>query len=184
MLWGGLEVEILFLPASYHDILFMLILGLSIDPRERRIKYYHMVCWFMAGLFLVQSALQVFDIRPPGENGAYDLYTDNIANGLYILAFIVAISVMIKLKMLKWRSNTVFLYSAVTLFLAVNFLLTMSAVRELVVNYSLVYDITYYLVLYAIVLSVNGPINVFIRNCYNSVSGLLHTSGLHIRGIK
>lgn len=184
-LWGGFDFNILFLPASFHDLIYLSILCASLRciTTDRRYRHFYLVCWFIAGLFLVQSALQVFDIRPPGAEGEYSLYTDNIANGLYCLAFISTVSCLIRAKMLKWRGNTAFVYVVIMSFLAFNFLLTWDYIRSLLSSYAYTYDIIYYVSMYMIVLSVNERVNDFVRGCCNSVSDLLYRSGVYIRKV-
>lgn len=179
--WGGMDFYILGLPASFHDVIYLLILSLAINPKDRRQSYHVVVCWFVAGLFIVQSLLQIFDLRPPGDAGLYDLYTDNIANALYIAGFLLLLSRLTALKIIRFTGRSVYFYIISMLFLAFNALLTVDSVRDVVKNYALAYDIIYYVCLYMISLSTCRPINDFIRNSFDRVRGRLHFSRHYIQ---
>ena len=180
-LWSGMDYSILALPASYHDVIYILILALAINPQNGKQPYHLFACWYVAGLFIIQSLLQIFDLRPAGETGTYQLYADNILNSIYILLYLFSISILVVANKARFGGQEKYLFSVLILFLAFNSLLTFDFVRDGVKNYALIYDSVYYVALYAITLSTCGPINEFVCSSYNRVRGLLHISRFNIQ---
>lgn len=167
MLWGGMDYLILFVPASLHDLMYLILLLLAIDFDDRRKSYLSLVAWFVALLFLVQSFMQVADVRPPGDSGKYDLYLDNMVNGFFISSFIALSAVLIFLRFIRLDEKMIYFFGILVLFLALNLLLTVGEVRNMVNDYLLVYDVSYYLFLYLVVISANGRAGELIRFCVN-----------------
>ena len=180
-IWGGMDNYILFLPASFHDLIFLSILAASIDLGSRRKSYHCTVCWFVALLFVAQSFMQIVDFRPPGGLGSYDLYYDNIVNGVFLAAFMSVTAFMIKLKRLRWDTRMRVFYGLTSVFLASNLFLTVPVVRSLMDNYAFVYDIIYYSVIYFVVLSSNGRIGELIRYCLDGFGAVLRGGRVHLR---
>lgn len=180
--WQGMEFYVLGLPASLHDIFFLFILTTSINLKDRRKNYQLLVCTFVAGLFLVQSFMQAIDMRPPGGTGAYDLYYDNIMNGLYVSIFAVVVAVMAKLKKIRWDARLAVFISLSLVFLSLNLLLTLKPFRSMLADYAIVYDMLYYAIVYFMVISASGAASEFIRYSYNGLSSMLSFWRSGIRG--
>ena len=75
LFWDGMAYSVLGMPASAHDIIFIALLVGSIDTKNNKDNFNKLIYWFFAGLFVVQSCLQVFDVRPAGQAGGYDLFS-------------------------------------------------------------------------------------------------------------
>lgn len=180
-LWEGLEYNVLWVPTSLHDLIYVLILTLSIDIDERRRTYHSSASWMVALLFIVQASMQVFDVRPPGTGGSYQLLADNIANAVFFSLFLFVLWFRIKMGVIRSEPRFKFLTGLSVLFLAFNALLVYGPVRALSSDYVMLYDTVFCIVIYAICLSANNRVNEFIRACFYHFHTLLCYRGLGAR---
>lgn len=163
-------------PAGMHDLYYFLILSSSICFSDRRKSYLFLVSWFVAVIFANSFLMQLIDFRPVGDQGEYNLYTDNIVNSLTVLSLILTVSFLCKKHYIRYQGRLLFLCVTSIFFLAFNLLLTVNEVRGLFSNYAMVYDTVFYLYLYAVCISANNAICNAISSGYSRFCFMLRYS--------
>ena len=178
--YDSMEWSLFYIPSGIHDFYYILILAASATLDKAKNHYQSIVGWLIATIFIIATSMQIFDYRAIGATGSYDLHTDNIMYAITLLALFITVFFLSKTGYIAIKGRMIYLCCISLGFLAFNILLTIKEIRELVHNYALVYDYVFYTYLYLVCISASNPVCNAIRNSYNSLNSLLHTSNSNL----
>jgi hypothetical protein len=171
---------VLGVPSGWHDVAYVFILAFAYNIRDRRRVYHAVVCWFVAMLFFVPTAMQMIDFRPPGAVGKYDLLLDNLSI-VFITAFGFIVDWLRRQGKIRYDKKLLFFYGIVALYVALNVLLVFRPTREMFGNYALIYDTMLYVFIYIVTLSSSSFFcNDTLHRSINYFTGMLHRMRLFI----
>ena len=182
--WGGLEYNVLGIPASLHDFIQLGLLALLVKLRHELDEYFTLVLVFIAFfLFLPAGVMQVVDMRPPGASGELGLAFDNIVNGTCIAVFMLMLAFLRTNELIKRNSKYILLGAFLCLFLAINVIfsfLPFFVSEQTFFNLIYFYDVALYTLIYLVALSASPRIHDFYSICCDRFM-LLCRRGIFLR---